>query len=110
MDVVLIVRRDNAKQPRDPSALVTYRHNHSCFASVEQGGFLPPPGGYRRGSIRTDLPPTATATISDAIGAQGGTSYFLSGRVDDVAIYDSALGNAQITNHYAAALIGPPPP
>jgi hypothetical protein len=68
---------------------------------------------YRNGvqiGQRTDLPPTATATLSGALGAQGGSTYFLTGRIDEVAIYTSALDSAQIDNHYNAALHGPPEP
>jgi Concanavalin A-like lectin/glucanases superfamily len=67
---------------------------------------------YRNGvqiGQRTDLPATATATISGSIGAQGGSAYFLTGRVDDVAVYNSALSSAAITSHYSAALNGPAP-
>ena len=67
---------------------------------------------YRNGvriGQRTDLPATATAAISGSIGAQGGSTYFLSGRIDDVAVYRSALGPAAITGHYNTALTGPPP-
>jgi len=67
---------------------------------------------YRNGvqiGQRTDLPPTATATITGSIGAQGGSTYFLTGRIDDLAIYSSALSAAAITSHYTAALNGPAP-
>jgi hypothetical protein len=59
---------------------------------------------------RTDLPATAAATITGSIGAQGGSTYFLTGRIDDVAIYNAALSSAAITSHYNAALNGSPPP
>ena len=68
---------------------------------------------YRNGvqiGQRTDLPATATATISGSIGARGGSIYFLTGRIDDVAIYNAALSSTVITSHYTAALNGPPPP
>jgi hypothetical protein len=68
---------------------------------------------YRNGvqiGQRTDLPATATATISGSIGAQGGSIYFLTGRIDDVAVYNAALSAAAITSHYTAALNGSPPP
>jgi len=68
---------------------------------------------YRNGAQigqRTDLPATATATINGSIGAQGGSTYFLTGRIDDVAVYNSALSAAAITSHYTAGLNGPPPP
>jgi hypothetical protein len=56
---------------------------------------------------RTDLPATATATISGSIGAQGGNSYFLTGRIDDVAVYNAALSPATIasrSSRYTTAL------
>ena len=52
---------------------------------------------YRNGvqiGQRTDLPATATATMSGSIGAQGGSNYFLTGRIDEVAVYNSALSAA----------------
>jgi concanavalin A-like lectin/glucanase superfamily protein/chitobiase/beta-hexosaminidase-like protein/calcineurin-like phosphoesterase family protein len=67
---------------------------------------------YRDGTQigqRTDLPATATASISGSIGAQGGSLYFLTGRVDEVAVYSSALSATAVANHYSAALNGPGP-
>jgi len=67
---------------------------------------------YRNGAQigqRTDLPATATANVSGYIGAQGGSAYFLAGGIDDVAVYNSALSAVSVTNHYKAALYGPPP-
>jgi hypothetical protein len=67
---------------------------------------------YRNGvqiGQRTDLPAAAPATIKGSIGAQGGSTYFLTGSTDDVAIYNAALSSAAITSHYTAALNGPPP-
>jgi len=58
---------------------------------------------------RTDLPGTATANLSGWIGAQSGNAYYLSGSIDEVAIYGGALSAASITRHYQAALAGPPP-
>jgi hypothetical protein len=67
---------------------------------------------YRNGvqiGQRSDLPPSATANISGWIGAQGGSSYFLNGRIDDVSIYNSALSDSVIASHYNAAISGPAP-
>jgi hypothetical protein len=58
---------------------------------------------------RTDLPATATANISGAIGAQGGNAYFLAGSIDDVAVYNAPLTPAAVSAHYRAALSGPAP-
>jgi hypothetical protein len=58
---------------------------------------------YRNGvqiGQRTDLPSTATANITGVIGAEGGTAYFLSGRVDEVAVYATALSATVVTSHY----------
>ncbi|HEX8857603.1 MAG TPA: N,N-dimethylformamidase beta subunit family domain-containing protein [Actinomycetes bacterium] len=68
---------------------------------------------YRNGAQigqRTDLPATATANISGYIGAQGGSTYFLAGSIDDVAVYNSALSPTAVAGHYKTALDGPPPP
>ncbi|MCU1656436.1 MAG: Alkaline phosphatase [Pseudonocardiales bacterium] len=67
---------------------------------------------YRNGTLiaqRTDLPSTATANISGWIGAQGGTSYYLNGKIDEVSVYNSALTAAAIASQYTAAISGPAP-
>jgi hypothetical protein len=67
---------------------------------------------YRNGvqiAQRTDLPATATANISGWIGSWGGGAYFLNGRIDEVAVYNTALTAAQVTSHYNAAISGPAP-
>jgi hypothetical protein len=67
---------------------------------------------YRNGAQiaqRTDLPPAATASISGSIGAQGGSRYFLAGRVDEVAVYKRALSATEVTEQYTAAVAGPAP-
>jgi hypothetical protein len=58
---------------------------------------------------RSDLPASATANISGYIADQANGAYHLTGRVDDVAIYASALTASTIASHYQAALQGPPP-
>ena len=55
---------------------------------------------------RTDLPASAPATLAGAIGAQGNGNYPLTGRIDEVAIYTSALSAAAIANHYTAGVNG----
>jgi hypothetical protein len=55
---------------------------------------------------RTDLPASASATLAGAIGAQGNGNYPLTGRIDEVAIYTSALSAATIANHYTAGVNG----
>src|SRR5262249_9139611 len=67
---------------------------------------------YRNGvqiAQRSDLPATATANISGWIGAWGGASYFLNGRIDEVAVYNVALSAAQVAARYNTALNGPAP-
>jgi hypothetical protein len=67
---------------------------------------------YRNGAQiaqRTDLPATATANISGYIGDQANGNYYLTGRIDEVAIYSSALTASTVASHYQAALTGPAP-
>lgn len=68
---------------------------------------------YRNGvqiGQRTDLPATAPANLNGAIGRQANGNYPLTGRIDEVALYSSALSGADVANDYQAALTGPPPP
>ncbi|MDT4893104.1 MAG: hypothetical protein QOE97_2139, partial [Pseudonocardiales bacterium] len=58
---------------------------------------------------RTDLPATATANINGWIGAQGGTTYYAVGRIDDVSTYSAALSPTQVGNHYSSAISGTAP-
>jgi hypothetical protein len=67
---------------------------------------------YRDGvqlAQRTDLPATATANITGYIADQANGNYYLNGRIDDVAIYASALTATMVASHYQAALNGPAP-
>lgn len=67
---------------------------------------------YRNGvnvGQRSDLPATTAADISGYIAAQIGGSYYLSGGIDDVAVYSTALSGQDIANDYTAALNGPTP-
>jgi hypothetical protein len=62
---------------------------------------------YRNGTQvaqRTDLPSAATANINGYIADQANGNYYLSGGVDDVAIYASALPASTIASHYQTAL------
>ena len=68
---------------------------------------------YRNGvriGQRTDLPATAPASLNGAIGRQSNGNYPLTGRIDEVAVYSSALSPADVADDYRAALTGPPPP
>jgi trimeric autotransporter adhesin len=76
---------------------------------TRQGGTLTL---YRDGvqiARRTDLPPAATANLNGYIADQANGNYYLHGRVDDVAIYSSALSANTVASHYQAALNGPAP-
>jgi Concanavalin A-like lectin/glucanases superfamily/IPT/TIG domain/Fibronectin type III domain/Calcineurin-like phosphoesterase len=67
---------------------------------------------YRDGvqlAQRTDLPAAATANITGYIADQANGNYYLNGRIDDVAIYASALTATVVASHYQAALNGPAP-
>jgi len=64
---------------------------------------------YRNGiqiGQRTDLPATAVATVDGWIGAMDGSSYFLTGKVDDLAVYGSRLTRDDVADNYAAGLNG----
>jgi hypothetical protein len=64
---------------------------------------------YRNGvqlAQRTDLPATATADINGWIGAQTGSAYYATGRIDDISTYTAALTAQQVKNHYSAATSG----
>lgn len=70
---------------------------------------------YRNGVVvgqRSDLPATAPANLSGNIGMQIGGAYPLTGRIDEVAVYNDVLSGADIANDYTAGLGGlaPPPP
>jgi hypothetical protein len=68
---------------------------------------------YRNGvqiAQRTDLPASAPATLNGYIGMQANGNYPLTGRIDEVAVYASALSQADVAADYQAALTGAPPP
>lgn len=52
---------------------------------------------------RNDLPATATANLNGHLAAQRNGNYYLTGRLDDVAVYTAALTPAAIADHYQAA-------
>jgi hypothetical protein len=92
-------------QPNGPSNVGSWVQ----LVLVRQGASLTL---YRNGvqvAQRTDLPAGATANISGWIGAQGGNAYYLTGRVDDVSVFNGALTAAQVARHYQAALAAPAP-
>jgi len=93
-------------QPTSPASNV---NTWVYWVVTRQGGTLTL---YRDGvqiARRTDLPPAATANISGDIADQANGNYYLHGRIDDVAIYSSALSANTVASHYQAALNGPAP-
>ena len=88
-------------QPNSPASnLNTWVY----WVLTRQGGTLTL---YRDGvqiAQRTDLPATATANINGSIADQTSGDYYLNGRVDDVALYTSALTPSTVASHYQAAL------
>jgi hypothetical protein len=94
-------------QPTSPASNI---NTWVYYALTRQGGTMTL---YRNGvqiAQRTDLPATATANINGDIGDQANGNYYLTGRIEDVAIYTSALSASTIASHYQAALSGPAPP
>jgi hypothetical protein len=93
-------------QPNSPASNI---NTWVYFVLTRQGGTMTL---YRNGvqiAQRTDLPATATANLNGYIADQPNGNYYLTGRVDDVAIYTSALPASTISSHYQAALQGPAP-
>ena len=93
-------------QPTSPASNV---NTWVYWVVTRQGGTLTL---YRDGvqiARRTDLPPAATANLNGYIADQANGNYYLHGRVDDVAIYSSALSANTVASHYQAALNGPAP-
>ncbi|HYS42080.1 MAG TPA: LamG-like jellyroll fold domain-containing protein, partial [Pseudonocardiaceae bacterium] len=79
------------------------------FALTRQGVTLTL---YRNGvqiAQRTDLPATATINLSGYIADESNGNYYLTGRVQDVAVYNQALSSLDVTNSYTAALNGAAP-
>jgi hypothetical protein len=93
-------------QPTSPASNI---NTWVYFVLTRQGGTMTL---YRNGvqiAQRSDLPATATANLNGYIADQANGNYHLNGRVDDVAIYTSALPASTIAGHYQAALQGPAP-
>jgi Concanavalin A-like lectin/glucanases superfamily/IPT/TIG domain/Calcineurin-like phosphoesterase/Fibronectin type III domain len=91
-------------QPTSPASNIS---TWVYWAVARHGGTLTL---YRNGvqiAQRTDLPAAATANINGYIADQANGNYYLNGRIDDVAIYASALTASTVASHYQAALHGP---
>jgi hypothetical protein len=89
-----------------PSNLYSWVH----WVLTRQGSVLTL---YRNGvqiAQRSDLPASALATLNGYIGVQANGNYPLTGRIDEVAVYASALSATDVGNDYQAALTGAPPP
>jgi hypothetical protein len=52
---------------------------------------------------RSDLPASAAASLNGYIADQNNGNYYLTGKLDEVAVYTSALSPAVVANHYQAA-------
>jgi hypothetical protein len=87
-------------QPRSPgSNLNIWVH----WVLTRQGGTLTL---YRNGVAlgqRSDLPATTAANLNGYLADQNNGNYYLTGKLDEVAIYTSALTPAAIANHYQTA-------
>ena len=93
-------------QPLNP---VSNLNTWVYWVLTRQGGTLTL---YRDGvqiGQRTDLPATATASITGYIADQNNGLYYLNGGIDDVAVYASALTPSTIASHYQAAGYNPAP-
>jgi hypothetical protein len=98
--------KDYALQPTSPASNI---NTWVYWVVTRQGSTLTL---YRNGvqiGQRTDLPAGAAASINGYIADQANGNYHLTGRIDDVAIYTSALTASTIASHYQAALHGPAP-
>src|SRR5438093_12534000 len=98
-----------ALQPNSPASNI---NTWVYWVMTRQGGTLTL---YRNGvqiAQRTDLPATATTSLSGNIADQSTGSYYLTGRVQDVAVYNRALSSLDATTGYTVALNGlaPTPP
>jgi hypothetical protein len=72
------------------------------WAAVRSGSSLTV---YRNGvsvASRSDLPAATAATLNGRIGAENGSYYFLTGRIDEVAVYNTSLSASQVKAHYDA--------
>src|SRR5204862_8236251 len=86
-------------QPTSPASDInTWVH----FVLTRQGATLTLYRNAVQIGKRTDLPATATANISGYIGDEIGGLYYLTGGIDEVAVYSNALTPQDITSHYQA--------
>ncbi len=93
-------------QPTSPASNI---NTWVYWVLTRQGGTLTLYRNAVQISQRTDLPATASANINGYIADELGGLYYLTGGVDDVAVYGSALGPQDITSHYQDAEFGPAP-
>jgi len=93
-------------QPNSPASNI---NTWVYWVVTRQGGILTLYRNAVQIGQRTDLPASAGANISGYIGDQIGGNYYLTGGIDEVAVYNSALTAQDITSHYQAAQSGPAP-
>ena len=92
-----------------PSSPASNLNTWVYWVMTRQGGTLTL---YRNGVAlgqRSDLPAAATANINGYLAAQSNSRYYLSGKLDEVALYSRALSSLDVSNGYVAALNGIPP-
>jgi hypothetical protein len=92
-----------------PSSPASNLNTWVYWVMTRQGGTLTL---YRNGVAlgqRSDLPATATANLNGFLAAQGNSKYYLTGKLDEVALYTRALSSLDVSNGYVAALNGIPP-
>jgi Concanavalin A-like lectin/glucanases superfamily/Phosphoesterase family len=92
-----------------PSSAGSNLNTWVYWVMTRQGGTLTL---YRNGvalAQRNDLPASATANLNGNLAAQSNGRYYLSGRLDEVALYTRALSSVDVSNGYVAALNGIPP-
>src|SRR5206468_86026 len=93
-------------QPTSPASNI---NTWVYWVLTRQGGTLTLYRNAVQIAQRTDLPATASANINGYIADELGGLYYLTGGVDDVAVYSSALNPQDITSHYKDAGFGPAP-
>src|SRR5439155_1356091 len=93
-------------QPTSPASNI---NTWVYWVLTRQGGTLTLYRNAVQIAQRTDLPATASANINGYIADELGGLYYLTGGVDDVAVYSGALNPQDITSHYKDAGFGPAP-
>jgi hypothetical protein len=100
---------NGAEYVLQPNSPFSNLNNWVHWALVRKGSTLSLYRNWQQIAQRTDLPATALATLTGTIGMQSNGNYPLTGGIDDVAVYASALRGTTIVRHYFAAENGPAP-